>query len=142
MREFFQQIIRTKLGLAGAVLTTASGFLVAFFVVLSVAGLEESPYVGVLAYLVLPAVFVVGLLLIPFALWLERRRLRQAGPQPLPVLDLNQRTTRGRVLLFATLTVANVLILAAASWKGVEVMDRPAFCGSCHSVMEDRKSVV
>lgn len=136
MLDFFKRIIRTRLGLAGAVLTTASGFLVVLFFVLGMAGLEESPYLGIFAYLVLPAIFVIGLLLIPLGLWLERRRLRRAGQQPLPVFDLNERSTRHRVLLFAALTSANVIILAAASWKSVEVMDRSAFCGSCHKVMD------
>ncbi len=136
MLDFFQRIIRTRLGLAGAVLTTASGFLVVLFFVLSMVGIEQAPYVGVLAYLILPAFFVLGLALIPLGLWLEHRRLRKAGQEPLPVLDLNQGAVRRRMIVFGALTAANVLILAGASWKGVEVMDRPQFCGSCHSVMD------
>jgi hypothetical protein len=136
MVDFFKRLIRTRLGLAGAVMTTASGFLVVMFFVLSMAGIEQAPYVGILAYLVLPIFFVVGLALIPVALWLERRRLARQGPQPLPVLDLNERAARGRVLLFAALTSANVIILAGASWKGVDVMDQANFCGSCHKVMD------
>jgi hypothetical protein len=134
--DFFKRIIRTRLGLAGAVLTTASGFLVVLFFFLSMVGIEEAPYVGILAYLILPFFFVIGLLLIPLGVWLERRRLRREREQPLPVLDLNQRAVRGRVLLFAVLTSANVIILAGASWKGVEVMDTSRFCGSCHKVMD------
>jgi nitrate/TMAO reductase-like tetraheme cytochrome c subunit len=136
MREFFQRIIRTRLGLAGAVLTTASGFLVVLFFLLSIVGLEQSPYLGVLAYLILPMFFVVGLLLMPLGMWLERRRLRRGEAQGMPVFDLNEPKTRRRVFLFAGLTIANVLILAAASWKGVEVMDTSKFCGSCHKVMD------
>ena len=136
MLDFFKRIIRTRLGLAGAVLTTASAFLVLLFFVLSMAGIEQAPYIGILAYLVLPMVFIVGLLLIPISLWMERRRRARQGPQPLPVFDLNERATRSRVLLFAALTSANVIILAGASWKGVEVMDQPVFCGSCHKVMD------
>jgi hypothetical protein len=136
MLEFFKRIIRTRLGLAGAVLTTASGFLVVLFFVLSIVGMEESPYVGVLAYLILPGFFVVGLLLIPLGLWFEHRRLRKGGDAELPVLDLNQAAIRRRMAVFGILSAANVIILAGASFKGVEVMDRPKFCGSCHSVMD------
>jgi hypothetical protein len=118
------------------VLTTASGLLVVLFFVLSIAGVEESPYVGIIAYLVLPLVFVLGLLLMPMALWLERRRARAQGPVPLPILDLNSPATRRRAALFGVLTAANVLILAGASFKGVDVMDHSAFCGSCHKVMD------
>ena len=130
MVDFLKRIVRTRLGLAGAVLTTASGFLVVLFFVLSLAGVEESPYVGVLAYLILPAFFVLGLVLIPLGLWLEHRRLRRAGERHLPILDLNEAQIRRRMIVFGVLTAANVIILAGASWKGVEVMDRPKFCGS------------
>ncbi len=136
MRDFFQRLVQTKLGLAGAMLTTASGFLIVLFFVLAMVGLEESPYLGILAYLVLPAIFLIGLLLIPIGIWRERRRQRREGPSPLPVFDLNEPRTRSRVILFAALTAANVLILAAAGWKGAEVMDRSEFCGSCHEVMD------
>ncbi len=135
MLDFFKRIIRTRLGLAGAVLTTASGFLVVLFFVLSIAGIEQAPYVGVLAYLILPVFFVIGLVLIPLGIWLEHRRQRRTGAQ-LPVLDLNQGAVRRRMAVFGILTAANVLILAGASWKGVDVMDHPRFCGSCHSVMD------
>ena len=137
MRDFFQRVIRTRLGLAGAVLTTASGFLVVLFFVLSIAGLEESPYLGVLAYLVLPMFFVLGLAMIPLGLWSEHRRRTKAGEAGLlPDLDLTKGAVRRRLIVFGALTAANVIILAGASWKGVDVMDRPKFCGSCHSVMD------
>jgi hypothetical protein len=82
MLDFFKRIIRTRLGLAGAVLTTASGILVLLFFVLSLAGIEQAPYVGILAYLVLPIVFIAGLLLIPLALWLERRQVARRARSP------------------------------------------------------------
>jgi hypothetical protein len=136
MREFFQRLIRTRLGLAGAVLTTAAGLLVVLFFALGAAGLELGPYVGILAFLILPILFIVGLLLIPLGALLARLRARREGLAPLPVIDLNHAATRRRLALFAALTAANVVILGAASFKGVEVMDQAAFCGSCHKVMD------
>ena len=84
MLDFFRRLIQTPLGLAGAVLTPARGFLVVLFFVLSLAGIEQAPYVGILAYLVLPAFFVVGLVLMPLGSWRERRRRRAQPDQPLP----------------------------------------------------------
>jgi hypothetical protein len=77
----------------------------------------------------------------PVGAWLERRKERKAAelgePAPaMPVVDLNAPRTRRIVLLVGAATVANVVILAMASYKAVQVMDRPAFCGSCHSVMD------
>ena len=44
---------------------------------------------------------------------------------------------RRNLLVFLLLSVVNVVILAAATYKGVEVMESTQFCGAaCHSVME------
>lgn len=141
MKDFARNLTRNPLGLAGAALTTASGVLIVALVAMGVLGLGGGPYGGIIAFLVLPAFFVLGLLLMPLGTWLERRKERRAAEagQPLPampVIDLNVPRTRRRLLVFGAITVVNVVIIAMASYKGVQVMDRPAFCGSCHSVMD------
>jgi hypothetical protein len=40
------------------------------------------PYIGILVFLTLPAIFVLGLLLIPLGIWLRRRSLRESGQLP------------------------------------------------------------
>jgi hypothetical protein len=133
---------RHPLGMAGAILTTISGILIVSLFVIGLLGYEGGPYVGVLAYTVLPALFVVGLLLIPAGLWLERRRLARYAATgetepPLPVFDLNEPSMRRRALWFIGATVVNVLIVGLAGFKSVEVMDSPDFCGkACHKVMD------
>jgi hypothetical protein len=59
------RLIRSPLSIAGMVLTTISAavFLVVFLADLF--GLHTNPYLGVVFFLVLPALFVLGLLLIP-----------------------------------------------------------------------------
>ncbi|HTP28626.1 MAG TPA: NapC/NirT family cytochrome c [Anaeromyxobacteraceae bacterium] len=132
---------RHPLGLIGAVLAAASGTLVLGIFAIGLAGYEGSPYIGVIAYTVLPALFIAGLLFIPLGLWLEHRRVARLPPggaaeRPLPVFDLNRRSTRRRLVLVAGITVMNLFVIAVAGYKGVQVMDSPQFCGSCHSVME------
>ena len=40
-------------------------------------------------------------------------------------------------LVFFTMSIVNILIVAVAAYKGVEYMDSPSFCGQlCHEVME------
>jgi len=134
-------IPKTALGMMGASLASVSGTLILGLAILAIAGYIGSPYIGIFAFLVLPGVFVLGLLLIPLGTFLERRRSRLAAERgeaipPLPVVDLNDSRTRGRVLVFAMLTAVNVLILALAGYKGLQVMDSAAFCGACHSVMD------
>ena len=81
------------LSLAGAVLTTSAALtMVAFWALEVLHGAPIHPYAGILLFLVLPAVFVGGLLLIPIGLVWRRRRLRaqRALPGEYPRIDLNR----------------------------------------------------
>ena len=134
-------IPRTTIGILGAALTTVSGVLIVGLAAAAIQGFVGSPYIGIAAFLVLPAFFVLGLLLIPFGSWLARRRARLAAERGeeiphLPIVDVNDDLTRRRVLVFAVLTALNFVILGVAGYKGLHVMDSVAFCGSCHSVMD------
>ncbi|MBZ0089245.1 MAG: NapC/NirT family cytochrome c, partial [Thermoanaerobaculia bacterium] len=135
MRSFFAALTRNPISLAGSAIATAAATIFLVFFSLDMMGLHGHPYFGILAYLVVPALFVAGLLLIPIGLRRARRVQAPAG-QEFPVLDFNEDTTRNRFMLFFALTVVNVVIVAVASYKAVEVMDTTAFCGqACHSVM-------
>jgi hypothetical protein len=139
VRSFFAAVTRHPLGLVGATVTTASALVFAFLLALDLAGLHATPYVGIIAYLIVPAFFLFGLLLIPLGVWRDRRlrAAQRAGEPTLPVIDMNRPRTRGIVVVFLALTAANVVILAAATYKGVEVMDSTRFCGqTCHTVMQ------
>jgi len=134
-------IPKNALGMIGASMAAVSGTLILGLAILAIAGYVGSPYIGIFAFLVLPGVFVAGLLLIPIGSWNARRRERLATESgtvvpPLPVVDLNDRGTRGRVIAFAVLTGLNILILSLAGYKGMQVMDSAAFCGACHKVMD------
>jgi len=128
------------LSMAGAALATVSGAAVAALLVGSLLGVQGGPYIGIVAFVVMPSVLLLGLVLIPAGAVLRRRREARrlaAGEEepPLPVIDFNRARTRVLALAFLALTTVNVLLLGVASYKGLEVMDSPEFCGSCHSVM-------
>lgn len=93
---------------------------------------------GILLFLILPAFFIVGLLLIPVGLFLQRRKLRATGalPETLPSLELTSPRLRNTLLLVVLLTILNILLFSFASYKGVAYMDTTTCCGqSCHTVM-------
>jgi hypothetical protein len=128
------------LTLIGAALTTISAALFLLFFFLDLVGFHSNPYLGIVTFLLLPAVLVVGLVLIPMGLWRERRRrqagLSREGPR-WPTVDLNRSGIRRAVVLVGALTFANVVIVALAAVKSVEYVDSVGFCGSvCHTVME------
>ncbi|HTN52825.1 MAG TPA: NapC/NirT family cytochrome c [Anaeromyxobacter sp.] len=141
MRDFVKSLTDNTLSLLGTTLATASGVLIVLVLAVFSLGYHANAYVGIVAFLVLPGAFVLGLLLVPAGHWRVRRRAARAAaagrPVPaLPVLDLNQPATRNRLVFFGALTAVNVVILSAAGYAGISLMDRPVFCGSCHSVMD------
>jgi hypothetical protein len=129
---------RHPVSLVGAALTTVTAvvFLVVFLGDLF--GLHQNPYLGIVLFLVFPAFFVLGLLLIPLGRALERSRERRGlAPATWPRIDLNDGLERRRAGLVVALTAANVVILSLALYGGMEYMETPSFCGQvCHQSME------
>lgn len=127
------------LTLSGAVLTTSAAItLLLFWAREAVGGAPSHPYAGILFFLVLPALFLLGLLLMPLGVWRRRRQLRAQGalPEEYPRIDLREPVVQNGLALVALATAANVAILGTASYRGVEYMDSTAFCGmACHKVM-------
>lgn len=134
------RLIRSPVSVAGMVLTTVSAALFLVVFLADLFGLHTNPYIGILFFLILPAIFLGGLVLIPLGAWIERRR-RAAGKTPSavswPRIDLNDPTHRTTAVIVFTLTVANIVIVSLAAYRGVEYMDSPQFCGQvCHTVMK------
>jgi hypothetical protein len=132
-------LYKNPVSLIGASLVTLSAFLFLFVFALDMFGLHTNPYLGIVFFIVLPALFIVGLLVIPAGMWRERRR-RAAGHEPAmwwPRVDMGNLRQRRTVFLVAVLTFVNLLIVGLAAYRGIEFMDSPSFCGQvCHTVME------
>jgi hypothetical protein len=134
------RLIRSPLSVAGMVLTTISAvvFLVVF--IADLFGMHTNPYIGIVFFLILPGIFLLGLILIPLGAWIERRR-RAAGKKPSelqwPRIDLNNPGHRHAAIAIFALTLANIVIVSLAAYRGVEYMDSVEFCGqACHRVMK------
>jgi hypothetical protein len=133
------RLIRSPISVAGMVLTTISAVLFLVVFLADVFGLHTNPYIGIVFFLVLPGVFVIGLLLIPLGAWVERRR-RAAGKPPSavqwPRIDLNDSAQRTAAVIVFGLTIANIVIVSLGAYRGVEYMDSVQFCGqACHTPM-------
>jgi nitrate/TMAO reductase-like tetraheme cytochrome c subunit len=121
----------------GIGLTTASALTLIGFWVISVVGHggSSNPYVGIIFDLCLPALFLLGLILIPIGIWWRRRQLRKTGqlPSEYPKIDLSNPAFRRSLGFVALATFINFVIVGAASYRGVAQMDKPSFCGqACH----------
>jgi hypothetical protein len=130
--------LRNPISIVGAFLTTFSAvlFLVVFLVDLF--GMHTNPYIGIVFFLILPGFFLVGLALIPVGVWIERRRRHGGTHEPRwPRFDLNDPALRNATTIVFLLTMANIVIVSLAAYRGIEYMDSVQFCGQvCHRVME------
>jgi nitrate/TMAO reductase-like tetraheme cytochrome c subunit len=124
------------ISLAGGAITSASGVtMIGYWLVELFGRFNDNPYLGIIFFLLLPAVFIAGLVLIPVGLFLRRRKLQKAGqiPAEFPKIDLNDRIFRHGLDIVLVTTIINLLVVAMASYRGSAYMESPQFCGqSCH----------
>jgi hypothetical protein len=131
-------ILRNRISALGVALTTASALLFLVLVALDVLGFLANPYAGLVVFIMVPALFVVGLLLIPLGLWFDRRRTAAGRPAPSwPVLDFGDRNARRAAIFVVVATIVNLAIISFASYGAVEYSESQSFCGqTCHTVMQ------
>ena len=132
VRNFVVSITRSAISLSGTALAVAALVLMLSLFVLEQFGFEGGPYLGILTYLILPMILVVGLILIPIGAVLWRRKASKMsggeGSPTLPIFDLNVPKTRHWLLIFLAATMVNIVILSTATYKGIEVMESPRRC--------------
>jgi nitrate/TMAO reductase-like tetraheme cytochrome c subunit len=130
---------QNSLSLIGVVLSTSSAItLIGFWIYDFILPGPPHPYVGILIFLILPGVFVLGLLLMPIGIYFRRRKLRANGELPsiYPEIDLKTTMVRNGLFFIGFATVLNIMIFGFASYRGVSYMDTTTFCGqTCHTVM-------
>jgi len=124
------------ISLAGGAITSASGVtMIGYWLVQIVGRPNANPYLGIIFFLLLPALFIAGLVLIPIGVFLRRRKLQKAGQIPVefPKVDLNDRIFRHGLDIVLVATIVNLLVVSIATYRGASYMDSPQFCGqSCH----------
>ncbi len=100
IKHFFAAITGNLVSLVGTLLIVTSLLLIIALLVMQGLGFEGGAYIGILTFVVLPMVFLLGLALVPLGLWWRKRRdAKLAAPGEdgghLPVIDLNNERTRG-----------------------------------------------
>jgi NapC/NirT cytochrome c family, N-terminal region len=134
-----REALSHPLAFAGVVITTVAGVLFITLLLAAIAGMLTNPYAGLVVFVALPALFVMGLLLIPVGVRIQRRALLR-DPNAVadwPVVDLRVASVRRTTLLIVALTAANIVIVLLAGYGGLHWMESPSFCGqACHTPMQ------
>jgi nitrate/TMAO reductase-like tetraheme cytochrome c subunit len=126
----------SSVGIAIAILSALT-----MVVLFSVSLLSEAtnPYLGIVLYLVGPAVLFLGLVLIPAGMIWQARRERRLGVEAAalwPRLDLNVARQRRATMVFLLGLVGFLLVSAVGSYQAYHFTESNQFCGqTCHGVM-------
>jgi NapC/NirT cytochrome c family, N-terminal region len=127
------------MAIAGVLITTVSAVVFIALAIAIFAGMFTNPYAGLAIFVVIPAIFLLGLVLIPLGIRLERRR-RARDPSAAaewPVVDFRVARVRRTALLITALTTVNGLIILFAGYGSLHWMESPSFCGQvCHTPMQ------
>ncbi len=131
------------LSLFGFLLVGIGLILLVTFGLFVVISPSVNPYFGIVGYMILPMIFISGLVIVPlgmlFKQWRVRRWLKDhPGATVYPRIDLNNRLTRKSILGFAAFSAFIVMpVLGVSSYYGYHWTDSVEFCGLvCHRVMK------
>jgi nitrate/TMAO reductase-like tetraheme cytochrome c subunit len=122
----------------GAVIASISFGLILFLMLLDALSSEHKPYMGIIAFVILPGFLLSGLAVILYGIIREHRRENRGihRDHALPKIDLNDPKHRRAVAIFSIGTILLLLFSAFGSFKAYEYTDSDQFCGTvCHSVM-------
>ena len=136
-RPFVVLVASHWLSLVGVSLALAGLLCWLFLLPLQMRGHTENPYIGILAFVVLPLVFFLGLGLTPIGVFLARRRVRTRFQTE--VMDRSAAYKRLAVVLGVT-TAVNAVVGTQLTYRAVEHMETAQFCGSCHVMTPEFKS--
>lgn len=121
------------------IVTTASAVVFVTLVIAELLGMLANPYAGLVVFIAIPVVFVMGLLLIPAGMWLQSKKLALHPEETAewPVIDLRKAHVRRTTLIITILTAVNAVIILLAGYGSLHAMETPGFCGQvCHTTME------
>jgi len=132
-------LIKNLVSLIGIAIALVAAGNIAFLVFIDFMQVHPSPYLGIFAYMLMPAVMVVGLAMIPIGMLMERHNRRIHAPTVIskfPRIDLNNPRQRRTIAVVSAFMVFFVLVSAAGSYRAYEFTDSVQFCGQlCHTVM-------
>jgi len=125
--------------LIGATIAVIALFMIAFLFTISLFTEGGHAYLGLVVFIVLPVVMIIGLLLIPVGMFVHMRRdatsrrVRQPG---WPQVDLNNTRHRNAFFVFSGGTTLLLFMSAIGSYEAFVFTESVPFCGTtCHSVM-------
>jgi nitrate/TMAO reductase-like tetraheme cytochrome c subunit len=117
----------------GILLVTAATVFWIFLLPQLLRGSTSNPYIGILLFFGLPAIFISGLVLIPVGVFFARRKAHARGQADPVIFDFRDMAIRRLLMFIALATAVNIIIVSQLSYSAVRYMETSHFCGQmCH----------
>ncbi|NOZ35991.1 MAG: cytochrome C [Chlorobi bacterium] len=122
----------------GSLIAGFTFLLIVFLFVITTFFTQSGNYLGLITFILLPGIFIIGLLMIPLGMILKNKREKKTGiiENKWKVIDLNKTSTRNAMIVFV---IGSFIILFASSigsYKAFHYTESVKFCGQlCHKVM-------
>ena len=138
MKKRFPESFYNPITFAGAIIASTSFGLILFLSIIDATSAEQSPYLGIITFIIFPGILIFGLLLIAFGIF-KAHKQKVHGTfhiSKFPVLDLNNPKHRISFTVFSVGTILFLVFTAFGSFKAYEYTETVEFCGTvCHNVM-------
>ena len=135
----FPDLFYNPISMVGAIIASVTFGTIIILMVIDAIWNTLPPYFGIVTYILLPSVLILGLIIIPIGALIERKHWRkaaEAGIPPLPRIDLNDGRQRTAFFLFSTGTLLLMLFSAIGGYRAFDFTESVTFCGKiCHAVM-------
>jgi uncharacterized membrane protein YhaH (DUF805 family) len=124
----------------GGMLAMITFLIIVFLYIVSLIFDKGSSYLGLFIYIVLPAFFILGLILVPIGMIAKRKRDKKnigGDWKRFPVIDINDPRHRKYIIIFSATTIVILFASGVGSYETFNYTESVPFCGTlCHKVME------
>ena len=138
MKRIFPPSFYNPITLIGTAIAGVSFGLILFLMLLESMSSTPKPYMGIIAFVLLPGIMIIGLGVAVAGIWREHSRVRRgiSGEHHFPKIDLNNPHHRTAFTFVAGGAILLLLFSAFGSYEAYEATDSDQFCGEmCHKVM-------
>ncbi|REJ75522.1 MAG: cytochrome C [Acidobacteria bacterium] len=136
----WRSLARNYVSFVGFAIAIAALVCIALLFLLELTGSTDQPYLGLLIWILFPAVMLVGILVVGLGMLVERRRRRKFAAEEIaeyPVLDLNDPKRRRSLIVFLVFSIVFLFVSAFGAYHAYEFTESVTFCGQlCHEVMQ------
>ena len=128
---------KTPIGLFGIGITTMCFTLTVIGLFGHVTGLVENQYAAIVTFLVFPSGMIFGLILIPVAYLMRRKKwFKDSLASGTVIVDFAKSRHRKGVALFLVLSIVNLAVFSLVIYEAYHFTESDFFCGAvCHTVM-------